>query len=208
MKRFFIITLLVALAMPSMAQYFRIGATAGINVNSPSGSHTGQTGFNIGANAELGLPQATNGLFLDFGAILSSHGWESMTYYDNDSQMSMQWKATPYYLNIPMHIGYKFHCNDIFKIFATVGPYFNLGIFGKETITSTILGKSTISVVSNNVFADKVQERFSWGLGIRLGTELYDQWQLSIDYDWGMKDVFNNINMRNRTLGISCTYVF
>lgn len=208
MKRFFIIALLVALVIPCMAQDFRIGATAGINVNSPSGSYTGQTGANIGVKAELGFPQATNGLFLDFIAMLSSHGWESTTYYNNDTQTGMQWKATPYYLNIPVHIGYKFHCNNIFKIFATVGPYFNFGLFGEETMTSTLLGKSTTCVVSNNVFSDKVQERFGWGLGIRLGTELYDHWQLLIGYDWGMKDVFNNINMRNRTLGISCTYVF
>ena len=195
------------MVLPSMAQEFRVGATAGVNVNSPSGDDTGLIGFNVGVKGELGLLQASEGWFMDFSALLSSHGWKSVAYYDKATATSLQWKATPYYLSIPVHVGYKFRCSDKLKLFVSAGPYAGIGLFGKETLTSTLAGKSTTSTVSNNIFADNVHERFDWGLGCRLGAELYGHWQLSVGYDWGMKDI-NKKNMRYRTLSISSVYVF
>lgn len=195
------------MTLPCIAQEFRIGATAGVNVNTPSGNYTGQTGLRVGVKGELGFPQATKGWFMNFWVLLSSHGWKSMGYYDKPTGTSQQWKATPCYLNIPVHVGYKFICSDKLKLFASVGPYASIGLFGKETMTSTLAGKSTTSTASNNVFADKAQSRFDWGLGFRFGAELYDHWQLSAGYDWGMKDT-SKTGMRNRTLSISCAYVF
>ncbi len=207
MKKLIVMALLGAMILPSMAQEFRVGATAGVNVNAPSGDDTGLTGFNVGVKGELGLPQATEGWFMDFSALLSSHGWKSTGYYDNITGTSLQWEATPYYLSIPVHVGYKFNCSDNLKLFASVGPYASIGLFGKETVTATLAGKSTTSTASNNVFADKAHERFDWGLGLRFGAELYEHWQLSVGYDWGMKDT-NKAGMRNRTLSVSCAYVF
>ncbi|MBR3985405.1 MAG: PorT family protein [Bacteroidaceae bacterium] len=207
MKKIFFMILLGAMVLPSMAQEFRVGATAGVNVNSPSGDDTGLIGFNVGVKGELGLLQASEGWFMDFSALLSSHGWKSVAYYDKATATSLQWKATPYYLSIPVHVGYKFRCSDKLKLFVSAGPYAGIGLFGKETLTSTLAGKSTTSTVSNNIFADNVHERFDWGLGCRLGAELYGHWQLSVGYDWGMKDT-NKKNMRYRTLSISSVYVF
>lgn len=207
MKKLIVMALLGAMILPSMAQEFRVGATAGVNVNSPSGDDTGLIGFNVGVKGELGLPQASEGWFMDFSALLSSHGWKSVAYYDKATATSLQWKATPYYLSIPVHVGYKFRCSDKLKLFVSAGPYAGIGLFGKETLTSTLAGKSTTSTVSNNIFADNVHERFDWGLGCRLGAELYGHWQLSVGYDWGMKDT-NKKNMRYRTLSISSVYVF
>ncbi|MBR4042304.1 MAG: PorT family protein [Bacteroidaceae bacterium] len=207
MKKLIVMALLGAMILPSMAQEFRVGATAGVNVNSPSGDDTGLIGFNVGVKGELGLLQASEGWFMDFSALLSSHGWKSVAYYDKATATSLQWKATPYYLSIPVHVGYKFRCSDKLKLFVSAGPYAGIGLFGKETLTSTLAGKSTTSTASNNIFADNVHERFDWGLGCRLGAELYGHWQLSVGYDWGMKDT-NKKNMRYRTLSISSVYVF
>ena len=207
MKKLIVMALLGAMILPSMAQEFRVGATAGVNVNSPSGDDTGLIGFNVGVKGELGLLQASEGWFMDFSALLSSHGWKSVAYYDKATATSLQWKATPYYLSIPVHVGYKFRCSDKLKFFVSAGPYAGIGLFGKETLTSTLAGKSTTSTASNNIFADNVHERFDWGLGCRLGAELYGHWQLSVGYDWGMKDT-NKKNMRYRTLSISSVYVF
>lgn len=209
MKKLIVAVLLGAMAIPGMAQEWRVGATAGVNVNALSGTqHMGQTGLNLGVKAELGLPKATKGWFMDFGALLSSHGWKSTAYYNTITGAALQWEATPYYLNIPVHIGYKFHCSDNLKLFASVGPYANIGLFGKETMSATLKEVSTTTTASNNVFADKAQERFDRGLGFRVGAELYDHWQLSVGYDWGMKSIFKEADVRNRTLSISCSYIF
>lgn len=205
MKKLVMLALLGVLVLPGMAQEFRMGATMGLNVNAPSGDIKGQTGFNAGLKAELGLPQATRGWFMDFGALLSSHGWKNTTYYDHATQTQLVWKATPYYLSIPVHAGYKFSYNDNVKLFAAAGPYINIGLFGKQTTNATLTGTTT---VSSNVFADKAQERFDWGVGFRLGAELHDHWQLSVGYDWGMKSIFNKKDIRNRTLSVSCAYLF
>lgn len=207
MKKLILIVLVCALGIPSMAQEFRVGATAGVNVNIPSGEYSGQTGINVGVKAELGLPHVTKGWLVDFGALLSSHGWNSRGYYDNTTGTLLKWEATPYYLNIPVHMGYKFNCSDNFKFFAAVGPYLNIGLFGKEMMTATVLNQSTTTTASNNVFSDKAQERFVWGVGLRLGAELYENWQLSVGYDWDMKAA-SNTGMHNRTLCISCAFLF
>lgn len=123
MKKLIVMALLGAMILPSMAQEFRVGATAGVNVNSPSGDDTGLIGFNVGVKGELGLPQASEGWFMDFSALLSSHGWKSVAYYDKATATSLQWKATPYYLSIPVHVGYKFRCSDKLKLFVSAGPY-------------------------------------------------------------------------------------
>ena len=209
MKKLIVAVLLGAMAIPGMAQEWRVGATAGVNVNALSGTqHMGQTGLNLGVKAELGLPKATKGWFMDFGALLSSNGWKSTGYYNTITGTVLQWEATPYYLSIPVHVGYKFHCSDNFKLFASVRPYANIGLFGKETMSATLKEVSTTTTASNNVFADKAQERFDWGLGFRVGAELYDHWQLSVGYDWGMKSIFKETDVRNRTLSISCSYIF
>ena len=209
MKKLIVAVLLGTMTIPGMAQEWRLGATAGVNVNATSGTYyMGQTGLNLGVKAELGLPKATKGWFMDFGALLSSHGWKNTAYYNTITGATQQWEATPYYLNIPVHIGYKFHCSDNLKLFASVGPYANIGLFGKEVVTSTLAGVSTTTPVLNNVFSDNLQERFDWGLGFRVGAELYDHWQLSVGYDWGMESIFKDKDVRNRTLSVSCSYVF
>lgn len=209
MKKLIVAVLLGTMAIPNMAQEWRVGATAGVNVNATSGTYyMGQTGLNLGVKAELGLPKATKGWFMDFGALLSSHGWKNTAYYNTITGATQQWEATPYYLNIPVHIGYKFHCSDNLKLFASAGPYVNIGLFGKEKMIATLGEVSTKTPVLNNVFADKAQERFDWGLGFRVGAELYDHWQLSVGYDWGMESIFKDKDVRNRTLSVSCSYVF
>lgn len=144
MKKVIMIAAMLCCAISGFAQEFRVGATAGVNVNIPSGGYSGQTGINVGVKAELGLPHVTKGWLVDFGALLSSHGWNSRGYYDNTTGTLLKWEATPYYLNIPVHMGYKFNCSDNFKFFAAVGPYLNIGLFGKEMMTATEIGRAHV----------------------------------------------------------------
>lgn len=77
-----LLTLLLALpfCMVAKAQDFRVGITGGYNLSSPSG-YKSQSGFHVGVKGELGLPIVTKGLYMDFGLMLSSHGWKSPGYY-------------------------------------------------------------------------------------------------------------------------------
>lgn len=76
-----LLTLLLGLpfCMATKAQDFRWGVTGGYNLSSPSGQKS-QSGFHAGVKGEFGLPQVTKGLYMDFGLMLSSHGWKSPKY--------------------------------------------------------------------------------------------------------------------------------
>lgn len=81
--------------------------------------------------------------------MLSSHGWENPGYYYNANynpsagngsgnsspNYSSNSKSTPYYLNIPVHIGYKFSAGRNVSLFVNAGPYISIGLFGKATET-------------------------------------------------------------------------
>lgn len=218
-------TLLLALpfCMAMKAQDFRVGVTGGYNLSSPSG-YDSQSGFHAGVKGELGLPQVTKGLYMDFGLMLSSHGWKSPGNYYNDnyyptteskpdnslSGYTSNNKCTPYYLNIPVHIGYKFTVGRNVSLFINAGPYLNIGLFGKarETVTSG-KGTTTKKETAGNVFSDKMLNRFDWGLGFRAGTEIARHVQLSIGYDWGIKNINKyGLDCKNRTFVVSCAYMF
>ena len=212
-----------AFCMAGKAQDFRMGVTGGYNLSAPS-AYDSQSGFHVGFKGELGFPQATKGLYVDFGLLLSSHGWKSPGYYYNgnytsptgdkpdkpSSGFTADNKCTPYYLNIPVHIGYKFCVGQNVSLFVNAGPYFNIGLFGKakETITPD-KGTATTKETAGNVFSDKMLNRFDWGLGFRAGTEIARRVQLSIGYDWGMKNINKmGVDSKNRTFVASCAYMF
>lgn len=223
MKKILLTVLLAsAFCVAGKAQDFRMGVTGGYNLSAPS-AYDSQSGFHVGLKGELGLPQVTKGLYVDFGLLLSSHGWKSPSYYYNGSTRSAgttpgtpssgytsDWKCTPYYLSIPIHVGYKFPVGRNVSLFVNAGPYFNIGLFGKakETITPDN-GKATTYTRADNVFSDKMQERFDWGLGFRAGTEIARRVQFSIGYDWGMKNINKmGVDSKNRTFVASCAYMF
>lgn len=218
-KILFTSLILLSFCMMTKAQDLRVGATAGYNLSSPSGYNSG-SGFHAGLKGELGLPQVTKGLYMDFGVMLSSYGWKSPGYYYDDNYNSssdkttddntLEYKLSPYYLNIPVHIGYKFSVGRNVNLFVNAGPYFNIGLFGKSKITLTDNnGISLTKNVSDNVFSDKVLNRFDWGLGVRAGAEIARHVQLSVGYDWGMKNV-NKIgaDSKNRTFTASFAFLF
>lgn len=208
------------------AQDLRIGLTGGYNLASPT-AYDSKSGFHAGVKGELELALTLKGLYLDFGVLLSSQPWKSLGYYYNGSQQfsynmegnsssiaspryGSEWKSTPYYLNIPIHIGYKFPTGKNVSVFINAGPYLNVGLFGKveETVT-TDKGETTVKTASNNVFKDKMQERFDWGLGFRAGMEIARHVQLSVGYDWGRKNIHNSgVNCKNRTFVASVAYMF
>lgn len=203
------------------AQDFRVGVTGGYNLSAPS-AYDSQSGFHVGVKGELGFPQAVKGLYADFGLLFASHGWKTPGYYYSGSRAvettpgtsssgyTSSWECTPYYLSIPVHVGYKFAVGRNVCLFVNAGPYFNIGLFGKakETITPDN-GKATTYTRADNVFSDKMQERFDWGLGFRAGVEIVRHIQLGIGYDWGMKNINKNgVDCRNRTFVASCAYMF
>lgn len=206
-----IFLLLVSVSTYSYAQKLKVGVTAGLNISSPS-DYDSKTGFNVGVKGEWGLPNVSKGLYLDFGVLLSSQGWKSSGYYDIEKKLGMQWEGNPYFLNIPIHIGYKLSLGHNTALFAHVGPYIGIGLFGKnKLITETEAGKKTTTTLADNVFSDKQVERFDWGIGGKVGVEFAKHVQVAVGYDWGLKNLKTSSNpadFKNKVFSISCAYMF
>ena len=126
--------LTIGLASINAQDNLRWGATVGMN--SSNFSITGfdsKIGFHAGVKAEVGLPQISEGVYLDMGALLTLKGAK----IDGGSAASI--KFNPYYLEIPVHIGYKYAVNENFAIFGNAGPYLAIGLFGKAKAEGDIL---------------------------------------------------------------------
>ena len=224
MKKKFLLTIAMSTIVfaTSQAQEFRYGLSGGYNLNSMIANES-KSGFNAGLKGEYAFRDAQKGLYTDFGLMISSYGWKSTPAYENGTGKELEWDTTPYYLNIPIHLGYKFKVNDnlsIFvnagkvndnlSIFVNAGPYFNIGMFGKMNYTTTYPdGKTETGISSNNIFKDGLSPRFDWGIGFRAGVEIARHTQIAIGYDWGMKNAYmNKPETKNRTFVVSLTYYF
>ena len=210
-KIVFLSLVLFSVSIGSYAQNLNLGVTAGLNISAPS-DYDSKTGFNVGVKGEWGLPNVSKGLYLDFGVLLSSQGWESSGYYDTQEKQSMQWKGNPYFLNIPIHIGYKFSLGHNTALFAHVGPYIGIGLFGKnKLVTETEAGKKATTTLADNVFSDKQAERFDWGIGGKVGVEFAKHVQVAVGYDWGLKNLktsSNPVDFKNKVFSVLCAYMF
>lgn len=92
------------------------------------------------------------------------------------------------------------------SVFVNAGPYLGIGLFGKYNMTTS----NTNITVANNIFNDYLK-RFEYGIGGKIGIEYAKHIQLSVGYDWGLKNLKTNMypmDYKNRSFEISCTYIF
>ena len=127
MKKILVIFALLAVSFASVnaQENLKWGATLGMNSSNFSGdAFSSKIGFHAGVKAEVELPQIAEGVYLDLGALLSLKGAKvNLGSYDI--------KYNPCYLEIPVHMGYKYAVNENFAVFGNAGPYVAIGLFGK-----------------------------------------------------------------------------
>ena len=170
----------------------------------------------VGVKAEMALPQVAEGVYLEFGGLLTSKGAK----FNYGSLVNL--KLNPYYLEIPVHMGYKYVINENFAVFGNAGPYAAIGVFGK------IKAKADLSSAggnidweewgidpsdlkgegSENIFGKDKMKRFDLGLGIKTGVEFNQKYQVAISYDWGLLETIDDSDWKNRNLMISFSYMF
>ena len=207
MKKILVLFALTAIAMVSVnaQDNLKWGVMAGMNVSKYT--FTGfdnRVGFHAGVKAELGLSQEASGAYMDFAALLTLKGAK----IDGGSIATV--KFNPYYLEIPVHVGYKYAVNENFSLFANAGPYIAIGLFGKAKMTadgSLVDGGSKVSE-SGNVFGDDGFKRFDLGLGLKAGIEISKKYQFSIGYDFGFIEAEELMGCKNRNLMISLGLMF
>lgn len=210
LKKTLFIGILLFLAVQTKAsEPIRWGVVGGMNISKPAKTNYSEGyGFHVGGKAELDLSAHPSRFFIYSAALLSLKGGEpaSRASYAEDYQdMEMfDYKEHNYYLNIPVHIGYKHTINERFALFGSVGPYIGLGLFGKTKIKSNKQNSSSNNIYGSNGYLN----RFDWGAGGVIGAEITRKIQISLGYDLGLKNVAKTGDYKNRSFAVSCAYMF
>lgn len=204
--------LLVAVLLLTLPLYLqaadpiRWGVVSGLNISHPDYQGAGtQYGFHAGVKAELGLPHVSKGLFLQSAATLSLKGMKKeMGEIDKDNVIHY-WdqKVHDYWLEVPIHMGYKIACGKNFTVFGSAGPYAALGLFGK--VKANYEGEK----YSSNVFGSNHSfKRFDFGLGCKIGVEIYRKIQIGGGFDRGLIDIGHSADYKQTNYTVSCAYMF
>ena len=192
------------------------GVLAGLNLNAPSNMES-RYGFRMGVKGELTFPKVVKGLYAESGLILSSLPWKSEKHIYHKIGIVSQTKATPYYLNIPLRAGFKWNCGRIAKFFVNAGPYLNIGLFGnikeiqRDVYNEPLPWSNDPSGYFDYVGSDHIVD---WGLGFGTGIEVASHYQVSLGYEWGMRDIMSSsdnrptYDSRMRTFTFQLAYMF
>lgn len=187
-------------------------ANVGMN-NSDWGGLGAKIGFHIGAKAEMTLPSIADGVYANAGAFLTLKGCKQ------DYGDLAEATSNAYYLEIPIHIGYKYIINEKIAVYGDVGPYIAFGLFGKSKATAiNDWTDGSTTTEKTNTFGDHAK-RFDLGAGLKVGVEFMKKYTFSIGYDWGFIDCYKDMHkdedvidltpsMKHKNLTISLGYRF
>ena len=186
------------LAQSVMAQDSSVEVTAGMNLSSMSELDS-KIGFHVGVRVDKQLPTLFNGAYINGAALLSLKGAEK----DLGDALNMSCNA--YYLEVPIHFGYKHAFNESISAFGEFGPYFAFGLFGKTKLES-MGDDAKVDTFSD----DGGVKRFDFGLGLRVGVEFNKRIPLSVGYDFGLINVVEGAEdaIRNSNLTLAIGYKF
>lgn len=199
MKKALIFALAIIMGIGSAAAQVENEVEVGMNLSSMSKLDS-KIGFHLGYRLTKHLPSLFEGAYLNGGALLTLKGAEK------DYGSDLDFKCNAYYLEIPIHFGYKHVLSENLSLFGEFGPYLGIGLFGKTKLES---GGESAKV---DTFGDEGGvKRFDLGLGFRLGFEIQERVPVSFGYDFGLlnaADTDDGPSIKNSNFTVSVGYKF
>lgn len=169
----------------------RIGIVAGANLsNFSSGYFTSRLGYHLGVRGEMSL--GNQGTYLDAAMLFSLKGGKVKGSFESKNDVTAHFNA--YYLELPIHIGYKTYFHDELCMFISAGPYIGLGLFGKSDLS--IFGMKD----KWDTFSDETLPRMDYGVGANIGLEFQDKYRIALGYDFGLRPLDGGSNMRSTSV--------
>lgn len=205
MKRIIIAIVAVMATLGVSAQDLRYGVAGGLNfawerakAGDVAVSSDSYIGFQAGVKAEMDLAQyITDGFFAE-GSLL--YNLKGGSYSGTHSNLG--------YLQLPVNFGYRTPIAGDISFIGSLGPYFALGILGKDVV------KNDGTKVKTDVFGNRLQ-RFDFGLNYKVGVEMWNQWQFYLGFEHSLLNLSktakdNAADMKNRILNfyIGTAYMF
>lgn len=152
-----------------------------------------KAGFNLGVRGEYMLPSCY-GVFVNLGVNYTMKGAKMDVAASLPDDYSCTVKFRPCYIEIPLHVGYRFNVLDNLGVFADFGPYFAIGVNGKE---KTEFEGDAVEDYSKKFFRNSKMilgeiQRYDFGLGFRVGAEYANHHSLNFSFDWGLTDMYRD----------------
>ena len=179
MKRIIIALIAVVATINVSAQELRWGVAGGLNFANERAKAAGvkvssdsYIGFQAGVKAEMDLASYITDGFYAEGSLL--YNLKGGSYSDGHSNLG--------YLQLPVNFGYRLSVAENLSVIGSLGPYFGLGILGKDVT------KADNSKVKTDVFGSRLQ-RFDFGLNYKLGVEMWDKWQFFLAFEHSLMNI-------------------
>lgn len=205
MKRIILALVAIVMALNVSAQDLRWGAVGAVNFSWMRAKAAGVAissdsyiGFQAGAKAEMDLADyLTDGFFADGALVYNLKGG---SYSGSHTNLG--------YLQIPLNLGYRTPLSNDVSFIAGLGPYFGLGVLGKDVV------KEGGTKVKTDVFGESMQ-RFDFGLNYKLGVEMWNQWQFYLGFEHSLlnlaktdADLGSGVKYRLVNFYIGTSYMF
>jgi hypothetical protein len=224
MNKLLLTLTLVLLTTFSFAQTFNYGIKAGLNLSTTAFNVSypnyvvdpqNKTGFRVGVVGDITFQHfiiQPGLLFITKGYKFSdefsySNNYQSYSYHQTGSEKFN-------YLELPVNLLYKIQATPTAKIYAGGGPYTGYALSGSTTSQTT--GSQTSDYHGNLTFGnDHTKDDFKlfdYGVNFIAGIELKKHYTIDLNYSLGLRNIDwttdDNINIKNRSLGLSVGYLF
>lgn len=165
--------------------------------NFPTENYTITQGIQVGANLMVDASPLIPNTFARLEAKYSMKGadWE-------DKSANITEHITLHYLEIPIHYGYAWYINDNITLMAETGPYFAMGLYGRDRMIDA-KGEHFLKVFGGLINAN----RFDCGWGIQASAMFAKNYQVHVAYDYGFVNITKSF-LQNRNLSVGLTWFF
>lgn len=190
MKKFFMMAVMAIIAVTAAAQVeqgFRMGARVNLGISNVAGEGDKATfAYGIGWVAEYN--------FSPKFYVQSGLGVENIAHKED----GVSGTINAYFLQLPIHAGYRFSLGDDKNLFVQAGPTLGYGLFGSDIEYE--------GGEKENYF--DFAERFDLGLGGRVGVE-FSKILISAGFNYGVLEASKyGDGYNNMSVNLGLTYMF
>ena len=167
-----------------------------------------KVGVTFGLKMDYMLPNAY-GTYFNVGLDWTQKGarWTGPIKFSDGKTEDITEKFQSHYIELPIHVGYRYNFSQKFGIYAEVGPYFAFGVTGKykwkpesdlrPDESEMVFGKNVqrffpTAYPSGFKHKENAIQRFDCGFGFRVGAEFKNMYSLNVGYDWGFTDMYTD----------------